>query len=251
MNSPVYQQIAGVLKRRITSGQYVEGDQIPALEDLLDEFSVSRMTMVKSLDLLDAQGLLKRQRGRGTFVGPVPKNIHTVIDQTADEIELEGNGRTSILTDCHTWIGKPPEIEGTFIAPESYQYLARTMFSKNQPYHTAEYFLDSDVYASRDEKFWQKQTMARALFAIDEMFPVSVRQIIKVDNADLTEAKSLKIELNDAVLHARRIFTQKHTGRVVCLALLTFRADLVRFDTTIECDSESALENIRGQVLEN
>ncbi|MFB0991106.1 MAG: GntR family transcriptional regulator, partial [Rhodospirillales bacterium] len=66
MASPIYQQIAGTLRQRINSGKYAEGDQIPALEKLTEEFGVSRMTVIKAIDSIEAQGYVQRFQGRGT-----------------------------------------------------------------------------------------------------------------------------------------------------------------------------------------
>ena len=249
MASPIYQQIAGTLRQRINSGKYSEGDQIPPLGKLIGEFGASRMTVVKAIDNLEAEGFVKRYQGRGTFVNTVLNNIHAVTDQADDEIELVGGKRTSKLTACHLWQEKPPELERIYDAPNAYQYLARTMYSHNYPYHIAEYFVDADVYKMRKADYWSKNTIGRAIPAMEEFSPVSIRQIIKVEAADIDVAKKLDLDLNATVLHARRVFATASDNRFLCLALLTFRADMVRFETTIECSSDDASDNIRGFVV--
>lgn len=249
MASPIYQQIAGTLRQRINTGRYGEGDQIPSLEKLIGEFGASRMTVIKAINNLEAEGFVQRFQGRGTFVNSVLNNIHAVTDLANDEIELEGGKRTSKLTACHLWQEKPPKLERIYQAPSTYQYLARTMYSQDYPYHIAEYFVDLDVYNMRETDYWNEHVIARAIPAMKEFSPVSIRQIIKVGAADIDEAKSLAVDLNAPVLHARRVFTTGSENRVLCLALLTFRADMVRFETTIECSSDDALDNIRGLVV--
>ena len=249
MASPIYQQIAGTLRHRVNSGKYAEGDQIPALEKLTEEFGVSRMTVIKAIDSIEAQGYVQRFQGRGTFVNSVPETIHTLADFTADEIELGVGERTSKMTACHIWQGKPPELEQQYRAPKSYQYLARTMFLEGCPYHIAEYFIDEEVYRLRDEGYWQQQAIGSAIPDMEEFAPATIRQIIKVGAADIDEAKVLELDLNTPILNARRIFTTGVSGRLLCLARLIFRVDMVRFDISIECSTKGAVDNIRGRVI--
>lgn len=65
---PLYKQVYQFIKNNIVSGQYGEGDRVPSEKELSDSFQVSRITSKKALDLLVHEGLVFRQRGKGTFV---------------------------------------------------------------------------------------------------------------------------------------------------------------------------------------
>jgi GntR family transcriptional regulator len=75
---PLYQQLRDVLAERITAGDWKPGDAIPNESNLAREFGVSAGTMRKALDLMEAERLLTRRQGRGTFVN----------DQTSDMLGL-------------------------------------------------------------------------------------------------------------------------------------------------------------------
>ena len=62
------EQISAELRRRISSGYYRSGVRMPAERELALEFGCSRLTLSKALGPLAAEGLVVRQRGRGTFV---------------------------------------------------------------------------------------------------------------------------------------------------------------------------------------
>lgn len=63
-----YAWLAGVLRARITEGDWVPGTAIPAESALAKTHGVALGTMRQAIALLVAQGLLERQHGRGTFV---------------------------------------------------------------------------------------------------------------------------------------------------------------------------------------
>jgi GntR family transcriptional regulator len=75
---PLYLQLRDVLAERITGGVWKPGDAIPNESELAREFGVSAGTMRKALDLMEAERILSRRQGRGTFVN----------DQTSDEFAL-------------------------------------------------------------------------------------------------------------------------------------------------------------------
>ena len=71
---PLYLQVASVMRQRINSGYWAEGEQISTLEELEEEFSLARVTIRQAIELLRGEGLLLAQQGRGTFVSGRPVN---------------------------------------------------------------------------------------------------------------------------------------------------------------------------------
>jgi GntR family transcriptional regulator of arabinose operon len=65
---PRYYQIYTFLVDRIQSGEFTPGCAIPTERDLGEQYGVSRITVIKSLDMLERDGYVVRQQGRGTFV---------------------------------------------------------------------------------------------------------------------------------------------------------------------------------------
>jgi GntR family transcriptional regulator len=64
----LHHQISTLLEDMMASGRLRDGDQIPTEEALQAEYGVSRVTVRRALQSLEARGLLTRQRGRGTYV---------------------------------------------------------------------------------------------------------------------------------------------------------------------------------------
>ena len=65
----LYQQLLRVLRVWIESGDIGVGDRLPSEADLVRDHGVSRTTARRALDELRRQGLVRREPGRGRFLG--------------------------------------------------------------------------------------------------------------------------------------------------------------------------------------
>jgi GntR family transcriptional regulator len=65
---PLYYQIGTILRKKILSGELPSGSVLPSEDVLAEDYEVSRITVRQALALLEQDGLLIRQRGKGTFV---------------------------------------------------------------------------------------------------------------------------------------------------------------------------------------
>ena len=66
--TPVYQQIAGILRGEIERGVYAPGRPIPSETQLMGRFEVARLTARKAVRVLADEGLVEVVPGRGTYV---------------------------------------------------------------------------------------------------------------------------------------------------------------------------------------
>ncbi|MFV0338324.1 MAG: substrate-binding domain-containing protein [Chthoniobacterales bacterium] len=68
----MYKQIRRDLEAQILSGKLPMGAQVPTEKELCDLHGVSRITARKALEDLKKRGIIKRTRGRGSFVDQMP-----------------------------------------------------------------------------------------------------------------------------------------------------------------------------------
>jgi GntR family transcriptional regulator len=83
---PLYYQLHEILQGMIRAGEWQPGDMIPPESELIKRYKVSRTTVRQVLDLLVNEGLIFRQRGRGTFVShpTVEKALVRILSFTED-----------------------------------------------------------------------------------------------------------------------------------------------------------------------
>lgn len=74
--TPLYHQLKELLAERIARGEWQPGDMLPTEEQLQEQYEISRTTVRQALKELEVEGLISRQRGRGTFVSR-PKLSHS------------------------------------------------------------------------------------------------------------------------------------------------------------------------------
>jgi GntR family transcriptional regulator len=142
---PAYYQLKNIILKKIQSGEYPEGSLIPSERDLGETFSISRMTVRQALNQLVTEGVLNREKGRGTFVSrskleqknimsfsdavglkglvPSTKLLHFSTDVAGEDLqgilELKNGERVYVLRRLRLASGVPVGIEEDFI-PEKY-----------------------------------------------------------------------------------------------------------------------------------
>jgi GntR family transcriptional regulator len=66
--TPVYLQLAAILRDRIRSGDLVIGRPVPSLPHLMQEYGISRGTASRAVKVLVNEKLVRIVPGRGAYV---------------------------------------------------------------------------------------------------------------------------------------------------------------------------------------
>jgi GntR family transcriptional regulator len=74
LSTPVYRQLAVILAEQIRSGVLAAGRPVPSEARLQQEYGVARGTARKAIAYLRERGLVHTVVGKGTYVGPAPKD---------------------------------------------------------------------------------------------------------------------------------------------------------------------------------
>ena len=87
---PNYYRVEKFLRDQLNTGALKPGDSIPPESQLAQQFGISRMTVRQAFSRLVFEGLIVRQRGRGSFVAE-PRLEHTKMFLTFEE-EMRARG---------------------------------------------------------------------------------------------------------------------------------------------------------------
>lgn len=68
LKTPLYMQVYSALYQWIRQGRFKPGDKLDSEAELCASFGVSRISIRKALDMLAAEGWIKSQQGKGSFV---------------------------------------------------------------------------------------------------------------------------------------------------------------------------------------
>jgi GntR family transcriptional regulator len=92
---PSYIRLEHSLRESITSGRLKPGDPVPPESQLCQQFNISRNTVRQALARLVFEGLIQRERGRGSLVAE-PRFQHTNIFPSFEE-EMQAKGSTTAV----------------------------------------------------------------------------------------------------------------------------------------------------------
>ena len=91
-NLAPYARVKQHLMQGLAQGRWPAGVQMPSEAELTAQFGVSRMTVGRALRELQAQGLVERTQGVGTFAAPLHRVASTLtVRDVHDEITARGH----------------------------------------------------------------------------------------------------------------------------------------------------------------
>lgn len=111
----VFRQIADQLREAIDKGRFSEGDKLPSETELVEHYGVSRMTVRNSLSVLQGEGLVVSEHGKGVYVRPRPPVRRLASDRFARRHREEG--RSAFLVEADAASGRP-EVDSLEIKEE-------------------------------------------------------------------------------------------------------------------------------------
>jgi GntR family transcriptional regulator len=89
---PYHYQLRELLRGEIAVGRWEVGERLPSERELCETFNLSRTTVREAIDALVNEGLLQREKGRGTFVAR-PKILESLLQTPmgfTDAMEEQG-----------------------------------------------------------------------------------------------------------------------------------------------------------------
>lgn len=228
-----YIQLATLFRRRIESGQWEVGSQIPTVDDLSAQYGVARATIRQALGMLEADALITRHRAKGTFVSERVRE-HLWLEMTTNWRGLMNarEGAAIEILKNEEVRSLPPRQHELGVPADSYRRLRRRHSREGQVFLVADIFVEAAFYELiPQEAFTSTTAMRLATFLPSKVG--RAQQTIIIGTADLESAALLDIPLNAPVCLVDRSVTDER-DRLMLLSKGTYRGDLVRMDVRLK-----------------
>ncbi len=109
---PVIQQVMDILHEQIRSGEFELSGKLPPESQLARQLQVSRTTLRTALARLEAEGLITRRQGNGTFINKRVMEISSSIGEIWDfRCMIEESGRTPTVRNLGITLRLPGQPE--------------------------------------------------------------------------------------------------------------------------------------------
>jgi len=233
VQSPLYVQISDLYRQRIQKGFWKNGERLPSLEALAEEFNVARVTVRQAIHRLVQDGLVKAQRGKGTFVIGMPQTEHWLRVETT-LVNLTATYQDTLPTILNTDESdrQPLLCEADGVAAEKYVHMRRVHSREGTPYCVIDIYMDEDIFQRQPQAF-RENTVIPLLMEMASVEIVSARQVLTISTADLEVAQWLSVSVNSPVAEVRRVFTGPQ-NRVIYLGEVTYRGDFIRMEMDLK-----------------
>lgn len=227
--TPLYLQLAEVIRQDIDSGRWGEGALLPTVDHLAEDFKVAKITVRQAIKLLEEEGRVLPRRGYGTTILPkqprrrplsVSTNLQDLIAMYSGDVpELVAlDDRTSDL---------PNGVEDLPAYPE-YHMLRRMHARDGQRYCVITIYIARPVFEKYETRF-RKELALPVLNDAPDVTVTSARQSLKVAKCDMTTAGLLDLPIGEPVAEVRRIIRDQ-SGQVLYLADVIYRGDYIRLE---------------------
>ncbi|MFC7517336.1 GntR family transcriptional regulator [Herbaspirillum sp. GCM10030257] len=243
---PLYLQVEALMRQKIQNQQWRVGEQIPTLDELEEEYKVSRITLRASLNRLEEQGIIRRTRGLGTFVVKdlsgerwfkLPNNFDDLVSTVADlKIRL-----LHLDPEEHAIV---PAFNFGKVA-KAYHRMRRVHYHQDVPYCLIDIYLEKKTYAQDPDGF-SSATVIPALAAMENVEITAGRQIMRVTISDEETAGHLNIGIGDPVADVCRGLLNQD-GLLVYYARIQYPAKLIEIETDLFPPKKAVRKRIREQ----
>ena len=236
---PYYQQLADILRTEIRENQPEDGlYQLPSENDLATLHGLTRATVRHALDVLEREGWIYREKGKGTFA--VVRRVEQELTQLVSTTEAMRQRGWSMLTqvlsldkiDAPTHVARELEV-----TPEASVYeLCRLRIVDDAPLSIQTAYLPSAL-CPRLEENDLSGSLYRLLEGRYGLRLWTGHETLRARCSTPHEAKLLQIRKGAPVMYAERT-TYASTGEPVEYLEAVWRGDRYDFKVTLQRPSE-------------
>jgi len=222
---PLYYQLANLLTEKIVSRELLTGDRLPTEVELVEQYGISRITVRQALRLLEEEGLIRREVGRGTFVTDYrPFTGGLKVEGSLEDVISLGQNPVKVLS-VQTVKAGPDDAEKMGIqVGDPIVRATRIRLYHDQPYS----YIVNDLPAEIGKRFSKNDWKGVVLKTIEEKLKIPLRdaeQTVRASLADGTLARLLETKIGAPLLAVERVVRTDHR-RVVERVRIHYRSDI-------------------------
>jgi GntR family transcriptional regulator len=200
---PYYAQLAAILRAGLDAGEWKPGEALPSEAELGSTYGLSRTAVRQALSELVLEGLVQREKGRGTFVREVAVADLVVQEMRGFLDEMEGRGRrVDTLVLRQEVVAVPPNVASSLSVPKTSEVLAidRLRSIAGEPVVAVRTHLPLPRFAELVDTHLTGQSLYRLLARKHGVQPTVGRRRIQAIAADDEQAGLLDIEVGAPLL---------------------------------------------------
>lgn len=155
-------QITVVIKKSIYEGKYQDGEQLPSLVKLAEQYNVSIATIREAIRKLEAVGLVEIQHGKGIFVNnpDVPLDWLARFTSFSEAIRRRGKVPGAKLLDSKIIpASQPVATQLSLQVGMNVIYIKRLRTADNDPIAIEESYLPADLLPDLLEKYKEPMSL--------------------------------------------------------------------------------------------
>ncbi len=197
-----YHHIADELRSRVQSGVYASGRLLPSESELSSEFSMSRVTVRKALELLRDEGLVDSRQGFGWFVAGEP--VRQPLGRLATiEDQMRASGMTPERHVLEFAFEKAPRDVARALGTPNVLRVLRINLADGEPFAVVTVW----CAAERGQHLSRADVERTPFYELLDVPLEGATQTIAADAATKSEATHLNVPEGAPVLRCRRVTT--------------------------------------------
>lgn len=235
---PYYAQLKQILIEAVETQQLKEGDRLPGDHELAAHFGLSRSVVRQAMAELETEGLITRQRGKGTYLSreKVAEGLAGWIGGLADDARRRGSNVTSQVLRCEV-VSADARVAALLALPTRAPVvlLERVRSIDGEPWVHTITWLPALLLPGLEAEDFSEQSLYGLLRNRYGMVFGRVKRSIEATLAGEITAAHLGIQPTDPVLRLSSVLMT--TADVPIETFVAFhRGDRSRFDVELESD---------------
>ena len=202
----LYYQVKEEMRRNILSNKWKEGSKLPSENELCEMFGVSRITIRKAIEALQAENLIIRKQGKGTFVQSrkIGQKLHKFYS-FSEELSKLGIKETIKLLVFETIIPDIEIREALKLEPdETVFWIKRVRYIDAKAYTIENSYIPTKMFPGLTGEMVENNGLYKSMRMYDCFVDRAIETFSAV-NISKEDARYLDVHTNDAAIKLTRV----------------------------------------------